>query len=83
MSWDDVAPRRLKERYRIYRLRGGELTLVATTGTPGGVGVAAVTLHGEGEFPVGCACGVLDALPDGTEDDQPGVWIVNPWEAGR
>lgn len=69
------------ERFRVYRLRDGELDLLATTPTPEGAQLTVVTLFGEGEFGPADAVGVLDALPSGREEDQTGVWVVNPWDA--
>lgn len=71
---DAYAPRDEENRYRLYeRGQGGELVLVATTGTAEGVGVALVTLADDrqeaGEVvPI---VGVLDGLA--------GRWITSCW----
>lgn len=76
--YDEVAPRGVgPEQFRIYRLRGGELQLLATTGSPEAFGLALFTLWQEGEFDVDDAPGVLDTAED------PAHWIVNPWALGR
>jgi hypothetical protein len=64
-------------RYRIYRLRGGELELVATAPTAEAMGLALTMLAREGEFIVDDSVGVLDTATD------PGHWIVNPFTLGR
>lgn len=64
-------------RYRIYRLRGGELELVAAAPNAAAMGLALATLHGEGEFIVDDSVGVLDTLED------PGHWVVHPFALGR
>jgi hypothetical protein len=77
VPWEDVAPRRPEERYRIYRLTDGdERELLATCETPAAVGVALCTLAEEGEFKRS-AVGVLDT---GGTDEKPGHWVINPWE---
>jgi hypothetical protein len=69
-----------EHRYRIYRLPpAGELVLLATTPTAGGIGVALVTLHEEGEWVADEAVGVLDTHGK----DGPGTWLVNPWAGPR
>lgn len=77
--YDDYVPRgEGPERYRLYRLRAGDLQLLATTGTSQGIGLALVTLHEEGEFAGGDdSIGILDTATD------PGHWITNPWTLGR
>ena len=76
--YDDVAPRgEGKDRYRIYRLRSGDLQLLATTETAEGVGVGLVALHEDGEWVGDDSVGVLDTATD------PGHWIVSPWTLGR
>jgi hypothetical protein len=78
VPWDNVAPRRPEEKFRIYALRDGDqLDLIATCATPAAVGVALVTLGSEGEFKE-AAVGILDS--NGT-DERPGKWLVSPWEA--
>lgn len=64
-------------RFRIYRLRTGELQVVASAPLPEDMGVALVILHSENEFDIDDSVGVLDTLVD------PGHWIVNPWTLGR
>jgi hypothetical protein len=64
-------------RYRIYRLRAGELELVSSAPDAANMGIALVTNHAEGEFEVDDSPGVLDTLVD------PGHWVVNPWALGR
>jgi len=76
--YDDLVPRgEGPERYRIYRLRAGELQLLATTGTAEGFGLAIKTLHEDGEFVGDDSAGVLDTATD------PGHWVINPWTLGR
>lgn len=77
--YDEYVPRGDgPERYRIYRLRAGDLQLIATTASAQGVGLALVTLHEEGEFSGGDdSIGVLDTAND------PGNWIVHPFTLGR
>lgn len=71
MTIDDVYPRDERERYRIYRLDpDGGRTIVATCGSPEAIGVALVTLAGEGEFD-GRPVGILDGVDE--------RWLVNPW----
>lgn len=65
------------ERYKIYRLRAGELQEIASTDTPGGVGQAIITLAGEDEF-AGCCLGILDTCPGGVPAVT-GKWLVNPF----
>ncbi len=76
--YDEIAPRgEGPERFRVYRLRAGELELLATTADPPGVGVALYYLDQEGEFITDDATGVLDTLED------PSHWLVHPWALGR
>lgn len=76
VEWEEYAPRNGEERFRIYcRSHEGELTLIATCGSPEALGVAIVTLGREHEFD-DCALGILDALGETGEK-----WIVRPWEA--
>lgn len=78
-TWDELAPRRPEERFRIYRHTiDAPLELIATCPSPESVGVALCTLVAEGEFDR-AAVGVLDS---NGSDDTPGKWIVNPWERG-
>lgn len=62
------------EAYRIYRLRAGDLEVVATCGSNEAVGTAIVTLGQEGEFE-GCTVGVMHR----PFEDKPGIWLVNPF----
>lgn len=76
--YDDIAPRgEGDDRFRIYRLRAGDLQLLATTDTPQGMGLALSTLHEDGEWEGDDSVGVLDTATD------PGHWIVSPWTLGR
>lgn len=64
-------------RFRIYRLRGGELQLIAAAPTPPCFGTALYELDQDGEFITDDATGVLDTVPD------PGNWVVHPFALGR
>lgn len=64
-------------RYRIYRLRAGELELVAAAPDAGSMGVALVNLYQDGEFVGDDSVGCLDTATD------PGHWIVSPFTLGR
>lgn len=76
--YDDHVPRGIgPHRYRIYRLRGGELQLVASAPDAACMGVGLATLYSEGEFIVDDSVGVLDTIED------PGHWIVHPFSLGR
>lgn len=76
--YDEVVPRGEGDhRFRIYRMRAGELDLLATTADPPGVGVALYHLDQEGEFITDDATGVLDTIED------PGHWLVHPYALGR
>lgn len=76
--YDEIAPRgEGPDRFRIYRLRAGDLQLLATTDSPEGMGLTLVTLHADGEWVGDDAVGVLDTKTD------PGHWIVSPWTLGR
>jgi hypothetical protein len=76
--YDEWFPRGLGHyRFRIYRLRGGELQLIAAAGTPEYFGVALYDLHRRGEFIPDDATGVLDTLTE------PGMWVVHPFALGR
>ena len=76
---EELDPRDERNRYRIYRLRKGELELLATTATSGGVGLAVVTLADEGEFGYDDCLGVLDGLGGRKR----GRWLSNPFATGR
>lgn len=76
--YDEHVPRGEGDhRFRIYRVRAGDLELVATAETGSDMGVALVQLHADGEWIGDDSVGVLDTLVD------PGHWIVNPWTLGR
>lgn len=75
---ENVAPRDMTNRFRIYRMRYDKLDLLATAETPGDVGSAIVTLGAEGEFTETCF-GLLDT--HGT-DQADGTWLVHPWNTG-
>jgi hypothetical protein len=71
-----------RSRYHLYRLRAGELTSLATTDTPGGVGVMLCILHEDGEFDrPDDSVGILDTGARGY--DKPGMWLVHPFALGR
>ena len=76
--YDELAPRgRGYTRYRIYRLRGGELQLLAAAASPCSFGCALVDLKKQDEFIADDATGVLDTA------EEPGGWIVHPFALGR
>lgn len=76
--YDEAYPRGVGPyRYRIYRLRAGELDLVAAAPEAADMGEGLVRLHSEGEFVGDDSVGVLD-----TKDD-PGHWVVSPFTLGR
>jgi len=76
--YDEHVPRGIgPHRFRIYRLRQGELELIASAETPGDFGEALFVLDQEGEFITDDSTGVLDTARD------PGHWIVHPWALGR
>lgn len=64
-------------RFRIYRLRAGELQLIGAAPDPGGFGQGIFEMHREGEFITDDATGVLDTATD------PGDWLVHPFALGR
>jgi hypothetical protein len=66
----------MDHRYRIYRQIYDEIDLVATASTAEDVGVALVTLGREGAFSGACV-GLLDTRGN---EDEPGVWIIHPWD---
>jgi hypothetical protein len=71
-----------RSRYHLYRLRAGELTSLATTDSPAGIGVMLCTLHEDGEFDrPDDSVGILDTGARGY--DKPGVWLVHPFALGR
>lgn len=72
----DEVPRDETHRFRIYRQIYDEIDLVATATTAEDVGVALVTLGGEGAFSGSCV-GLLDT--HGTESKK-GTWVLNPWD---
>lgn len=65
------------ERYGLYVIRAGVLTLLATCSCREAVGVALVTLAEEGEFENTEGFGVLDSHG---EPNTPGEWLVNPFD---
>lgn len=76
--YDAIFPRGVgKFRYRIYRLRAGELDLVAAAPEAADMGVGLVELNKDGEFIGDDSVGVLDTAED------PGHWIVHPFTLGR
>lgn len=77
--YDEHVPRGIgPHRYRIYRLRAGELDMVSTAPEPEHLGVALVINDEEGEWDqVDDSVGVLDTARE------PGHWIVNPFTLGR
>lgn len=76
--YDEHVPRGIgPHRFRIYRLRAGELELVASCETPEEMGYALFHLTGEGEYVDDDSCGVLDTA------DDPGHWVVHPFTLGR
>lgn len=76
--YDEHVPRGIGDhRYRIYRLRTGELELVASAPSAENMGVALVVLHEEGEFEIDDSVGVLDTI------ETPGHWVVSPFTLGR
>lgn len=77
--YDEHVPRGVgPHRFRLYRLRAGELHLVATAREPADVGVALFTCDEEGEWDqVDDATGILDTARE------PGHWMVHPWALGR
>lgn len=75
---DEIAPRGDGPwRYRIYRLRGGDLQLISAVPTAEAMGKELTDLHAYGEFVGDDSVGVLDTIED------PGHWIVSPWTLGR
>ena len=76
--YDEHVPRGFgPHQFRIYRLRGGELELIASCGQASDMGMALAQLYAEGEFIIDDSVGVLDTSAD------PGDWIVNPFALGR
>lgn len=69
-----------ESRFRIYRCARGDqedrLKLLATCADAAAVGVALVTLEGEGEF-AGARPGVLLKA----DPDLPGHWVISPFSA--
>ena len=91
---DDHYPRDPRNRYRIYRLRRGRRgevyrDILGTTDSAGGIGLAIVQWHEEGEIGPDDAIGVLDCQGRGENPlgadgcySRPGCWIVNPYARG-
>ena len=76
--YDKIVPRgEGPDRFRIYRMRAGELDLLATAPDPPSYGVALYYLDQDGEFVPDDATGVLDTIED------PGHWVVHPFALGR
>jgi hypothetical protein len=76
--YDEVFPRgEGKYRFRIYRLRAGDLDLIAAAPDAACMGDALLRLYSEGEFIGDDSVGVLDTSED------PGHWIVHPFTLGR
>jgi hypothetical protein len=80
---DDLYPRDLENRYRIYGVVGREQTILATTDSAQGIGLALVTIH-EDQKSIGRRLadlgriGVLDVMPNGAPSPT-GEWIVTPY----
>jgi len=88
-----ASDRRPEERFRIYRLRDGELKCIATTPDPEGIGLALYTLRSEGEITNDDRTGVLDCFhePEDLAENAAlafpqmtptGTWISNPFARG-
>lgn len=77
--YDEIAPRGIGPyRYRLYRLRGGNLDLLAAVETAQALGEELVAQHIKGAFAGGDdSVGILDTATE------PGKWISNPWTLGR
>jgi hypothetical protein len=81
---DVLYPRCAEERYRLYAVVGHERRVLATSGTPQGIGLAIVTLHEEARV-VGRRLadegriGVLDVMPGGVPSPR-GEWIIPPYD---
>ena len=76
--YDEVLPRgEGPHRYRIYRVRAGDLQIVATAPDAESMGRGLAQMHEEHEFIADDSVGVLDTIVD------PGHWVVNPWTLGR
>lgn len=75
---DDVyAPRCEEERFRIYARAGGELTLLATAGTPAALGVALMTQ--DEDCRAAGLRGIIDIGAIGIQDCIDRRWVVMPW----
>lgn len=72
----DEIPRNLEHRYRVYRMVYDELELLGTASEPEEVGLVIIQLGEQGAFNHSCI-GLLDT--HGT-DEEPGTWIVHPWD---
>lgn len=76
--YDDEVPRgEGPNRFRLYRLRAGDLQLIHAVATPRDLGEALVRLHARGEFVGDDSVGVLDTITE------PGSWIISPFTLGR
>lgn len=69
-------------RYHIYVIRDDQPVELAAT-DEGGIGLALVTLHAEGDITSVDRVGILDRLDDPIGRTTVGTWIVNPWGIGR
>lgn len=80
LDGDVIAPRELRQRYRIYRMKKGEqLDLMATCESDQAVGVTLCQLGDEGEF-LDAFVGVLDGMDHQDERGEwIGKWLILPW----
>lgn len=69
-------PRDLEHRYRIYRMVYDELELLGTAAEPEDLGFVIIQLGEQEAFARSCI-GLLDT--HGT-DDEPGTWLIQPWD---
>lgn len=82
---DELWPRDAEHRFRIYAVVGDERTVLAATGTAGGIGEALVTLN-EDQHAIGRRLvdlgriAVLDVLPTDRKYRATGEWIVSPYD---
>lgn len=86
MKTDDLWPRDLAHRYRVYTLRGEDLHVICACPEPGGIGNAIVAFHDD-QKRVGRTLGdlgrlgVMDVCPNG-EPSETGEWVINPFDWG-
>lgn len=84
LTVDDLWPRDLENRYRIYAIVGDDRTVIAAAPDAGGVGMALITLH-EDQKTIGRRLadlgriGVMDMCPGGVIGPK-GEWIVQPYD---